>query len=178
MGEVIALIRLMPDGVIEDKDLQTIITRVGEVIKSPVKLGRVEVKDIAFGLRGVNVTVSVPDSEGGLEPIVEMFDLKEILSLRPAEVERAAKSRVLYAIEALKEPVITIFDRPENDFNENDRYYLFNILHKLSESRNCGFIIYTRSRSLIEKWAHEIIVLQDGLITKEVDKDSFFLSKK
>jgi ABC-type lipoprotein export system ATPase subunit len=113
-----------------------------------------------------------------IEPIIEMLSLKKILSLRPAEVEQAAKSRVLYAIEALKEPVIAIFDRPENDFNENDRYYLFNILHKLGESRNCGFIIYTRSRSLIEKWANEIIVLQDGSITQQVDKDSFLLKKK
>jgi ABC-type lipoprotein export system ATPase subunit len=113
-----------------------------------------------------------------LEPIIEMLSLKKILSLRPAEVERAAKSRVLYAIEALKEPVIAIFDRPENDFNENDRYYLFNILHKLNENRNCGFIVYTRSRSLMEKWADEIIVLQDGSITQRVDKDSFLVSKK
>lgn len=84
MGEVIALIRLMPDGVIEDKDLQTIITRVGEVIKSPVKLGRVEIKDIAFGLRGINVTVSVPDSEGGLDPIVEI--LSKIENVENVEV--------------------------------------------------------------------------------------------
>jgi translation elongation factor aEF-1 beta len=71
MGEVIALIRLMPEGVVNDTELQAIIDKVGELIKSPIKLGRVEVKDIAFGLRGVNVTVSVPDSEGGLDPVVE-----------------------------------------------------------------------------------------------------------
>lgn len=70
MGEVIALIRLMPDGVLSDDELQTIIDKIGNVIKEPVKLGRVEVKNIAFGLRGVNVTVSVPDSEGGLDPVV------------------------------------------------------------------------------------------------------------
>jgi len=70
MGEVIALIRLMPDGVLNDGEMQTIIDEVRNVIKEPVKLGRVEVKDIAFGLRGLNVTVSVPDSEGGLDPVV------------------------------------------------------------------------------------------------------------
>ncbi|MBW1857029.1 MAG: ATP-binding cassette domain-containing protein [Deltaproteobacteria bacterium] len=113
-----------------------------------------------------------------LDPIIEMFNLKKILHLRPAEVERAAKRRVLYAIEAVKKPMMAIFDQPENDFNENDRYYLFNILHKLNEDRNCGFIIYTRSRPLMEKWADEIIVLKDGLITKQVDKDSFLLSRK
>ncbi len=73
MGEVIALIRLMPDGVINDNELQTIINKISEVIKSPVKLGKVEIKDIAFGLRGVNVTVSVPDTEGGLDPVVEIL---------------------------------------------------------------------------------------------------------
>ena len=122
--------------------------------------------------------ISLEEIQIQLDPIIEMFSLKKILHLRPAEVEPAAKSRILYAIEAVKEPVLVIFDRPENDFNENDRYYLFNILHKLKEDRNCGFIIYTRSRSLIEKWAEEIIVLKDGLITQQVDKDSFLLSRK
>ncbi|MCK4332580.1 MAG: elongation factor 1-beta [Thermoplasmatales archaeon] len=73
MGEVIALIRLMPDGVLSDDEIQTIIDEVRTVIKEPVKLGKVEVKNIAFGLRGLNVTVSVPDSEGGLDPVVEVF---------------------------------------------------------------------------------------------------------
>ncbi len=112
------------------------------------------------------------------DPIIEIFSLKEVLHLRPADVDPATKSRVLYAIEAVKEPVLIILDRPENDFNENDRYYLFNILHKLKEDRNCGFIIYTRSRSLIEKWADAIIILKNGLITQQIDKDSFLLSRK
>ena len=73
MGEVIALICLMPEGVLCDDEIQTIIDEVKNVIKEPVKLGKVEVKDIAFGLRGLNVTVSVPDSEGGLDPVVEIF---------------------------------------------------------------------------------------------------------
>jgi translation elongation factor aEF-1 beta len=73
MGEVIALIRLMPDGVLSDDEIQTIISEVRNVIREPVKLGKVEIKDIAFGLRGLNVTVSVPDSEGGLDPVVKLF---------------------------------------------------------------------------------------------------------
>ena len=73
MGEVIALIRLMPDGVLSDDEIQKILDEIKVVVKEPVKLGKVEVKNIAFGLRGVDVTVSVPDSEGGLDPIVEIL---------------------------------------------------------------------------------------------------------
>ena len=113
-----------------------------------------------------------------LDPIIEMFSLREVLYLRPAEVDPATKSRVLYAIEVVKGPIVAIFDQPENDYSENDRYYLFNILNKLKEDRNCGFIIYTRSRSLVEKLGGSIIILKDGLITPAVDKDSFLLSLK
>ena len=73
MGEVIALIRLMPDGVLSDDEIQKILDEIKVVVKEPVKLGKVEVKNIAFGLKGVDVTVSVPDSEGGLDPIVEIL---------------------------------------------------------------------------------------------------------
>jgi len=73
MGEVIALIRLMPDGVLSDDEIQKILDQIKVVVKEPVKLGKVEVKNIAFGLKGVDVTVAVPDSEGGLDPVVEVL---------------------------------------------------------------------------------------------------------
>lgn len=89
MGEVIALIRLMPDGVLSDDEMQTIIDEVRNVIKEPVKLGRVEVKNIAFGLRGLNVTVSVPDAEGGLDPVVGVLSkIDKVDSVEVVDVGR------------------------------------------------------------------------------------------
>lgn len=71
MGEVIALIRVMPGEVLSDEKLQKIIDDIKNMVKPPVKLGKVEIKNIAFGLKGLNVTVSVPDTEGGLDPVLE-----------------------------------------------------------------------------------------------------------
>ena len=73
MGEVIALIRLMPENVLTDDEIQKILDEIKVVVKEPVKLGKVEVREIAFGLKGVDVTVMVPDSEGGLDPIVKIL---------------------------------------------------------------------------------------------------------
>ena len=61
----------MPGEVLSDKKLQKIIDDIKNMIKPPVKLGKVEIKNIAFGLKGLNVTVSVPDTEGGLDPVLE-----------------------------------------------------------------------------------------------------------
>ena len=89
MGEVIALIRLMPDGVISDKDMQTISDEVKKVIQKPIRLGRVEVKEIAFGLRGLDVTIAVPDSEGGLDPIVEkLAKIKKVDGVEVVDIGR------------------------------------------------------------------------------------------
>ena len=121
---------------------------------------------------------SLEETHIQLDPIIEMFNLRGSLELRPAEVDSATKNRVLYAIEAAKEPVLVIFDQPENDYNENDRYYLFNVLKKLKENRNCGFIIYTRNRPLIEEWGDTIIVLKDGSTKPPMDKNSFLVSWK
>jgi len=77
MGEVIALIRVMPAEVISDDKLRKMMDDIKNVIKPPAKVGNIEVKSIAFGLKGLNVTVSVPDDAGGLDPVVETISKVE-----------------------------------------------------------------------------------------------------
>jgi translation elongation factor aEF-1 beta len=89
MGEVIALIRMMPDGVLSNEDMSKIEAEVRKIIKPPVRLGRVEVKEIAFGLKGLDVTVVVPDSVGGLDPIVESLSkIKKVDNVEVTDVGR------------------------------------------------------------------------------------------
>jgi translation elongation factor aEF-1 beta len=73
MGEVIALIRIMPGEVISDDKLDKIIEDIKNVIKAPVRLGKIDIKNIAFGLKGLDVNLAVPDSEGGFDPVVEIL---------------------------------------------------------------------------------------------------------
>lgn len=89
MGEVIALIRIMPAGVISDDELNSIQTSIQETVKEPIRLGRIEVKNVAFGLRGLDVTIAVPDSEGGLDPIVdELSKIEHVESVEVVDVGR------------------------------------------------------------------------------------------
>ncbi len=89
MGEVIALIRVMPGEVLNDDEIQKIVENVKNLVKPPVKLGKVEVKNIAFGLKGLDVTVSVPDDKGGLDPVVEILSgIKNVKSVEVTDVGR------------------------------------------------------------------------------------------
>ena len=84
MGEVIGLIRVMPGEVISDEQLEKMKEDIKKAIKSPAKLGNIEVKPVAFGLKGLNVTVVVPDGAGGIDPIAE--EIAKVENVDSAEV--------------------------------------------------------------------------------------------
>lgn len=90
MGEVIGLIRVMPGEVLEDKQLEKMIEDIKAVIKPPAKVGNIQIKPVAFGLKGLNVTVVVPDDAGGIDPIAEeILKVKNVDSAEVTDVGRA-----------------------------------------------------------------------------------------
>ena len=84
MGAVIGLIRVMPGEVMEDEKIQKMIDDIKNILKPPVKLGKIDIRDVAFGLKGLDVTVEVPDDAGGLDPVVEV--IKTVENVDSAEV--------------------------------------------------------------------------------------------
>ncbi|MEA3458398.1 MAG: elongation factor 1-beta [Candidatus Thermoplasmatota archaeon] len=89
MGEVIALIRIMPSEVISDEKLNKIIDDIKNAVEAPVRLGKIDIKNVAFGLKGLDVNVAVPDSEGGLDPVVEILSkIKNADSVEVVDIGR------------------------------------------------------------------------------------------
>ncbi|MCI0501575.1 MAG: elongation factor 1-beta [Epsilonproteobacteria bacterium] len=84
MGIVVGLIRVMPSEVLKDEQLNKMMDKIKTLIKLPAKLGRIEIKNIAFGLRGLNVTVTSPDTAGGIDPIAE--EISKLENVETAEV--------------------------------------------------------------------------------------------
>ena len=84
MGKVVGNIRVMPAEVLEDEKLNKMINDIKSLIKPPAKLGKIIIKNVAFGLRGLDVTVLVPDGAGGLDPIAE--EILRVENVETAEV--------------------------------------------------------------------------------------------
>ena len=90
MGEVIGLIRVMPVEVLEDSQLDKMIEDIKAIVKPPAKIGSIQIKPVAFGLKGLNVTILVPDDAGGLDPIAEtILKVKNVDSAEVTDVGRA-----------------------------------------------------------------------------------------
>lgn len=68
MGQVAVLFRLMPTGV--ETDLKAVGEAVRATLPTGVTLRGMQVKDIAYGLKALLVSVIMPDA-GGVLPSVE-----------------------------------------------------------------------------------------------------------
>jgi translation elongation factor aEF-1 beta len=87
MGDVVGLIQIMPTEILEDNQLAMIVKKIKTIVKAPARVGNIEIKNIAFGLRGINLTVVIPDKSGvgGLDPIAE--EISKIKNVESAEVK-------------------------------------------------------------------------------------------
>ena len=65
MGQVAVLFRLMPQGV--ETDLKVVAEGVRTALPADVKVRGLQVKDIAFGLRALLISVIMPDTGGVLD---------------------------------------------------------------------------------------------------------------
>jgi len=87
MGDVVGLIQIMPTEVLEDEQLNQMMEEIKTYVKPPAKVGNIEIRNIAFGLRGINLTVVIPDSSGvgGIDPIAD--EISKMENVESAEVK-------------------------------------------------------------------------------------------
>jgi elongation factor 1-beta len=83
MGEVVAVIKIMPEGA--DVDMSKIMEGVKTAIPSYARLHGMQVMDIAFGLKALKIAVILGDKSGGTEEIEA--NLAKIPQVESVEVE-------------------------------------------------------------------------------------------
>jgi elongation factor 1-beta len=71
MGQVAVLFRLMPQGV--ETDMQALARATKEAVPTGVTVRGMQVKDIAFGLKSLLVSVVMDDTGGVLQSTEEAF---------------------------------------------------------------------------------------------------------
>ena len=86
MGTVIANVRVMPED--PSTDLQQLKAGIQGAIPSGVTLKNIQEKPIAFGLKALNVMITMPDGlEGGTEKVEEALrKLPHVQSVETTDV--------------------------------------------------------------------------------------------
>lgn len=87
MGDVVGLIQIMPAEILEEEQLNQLIEKVKTCVRSPAKVGNVEIKPVAFGIKAIHLNVIIPDASGtgGVDPIAE--EIEKMDNVESAEVK-------------------------------------------------------------------------------------------
>jgi elongation factor 1-beta len=87
MGDVVGLIQIMPSDILEEDQLDKMVEEIKTFVKPPAKVGNVEIKPVAFGLKAINLNVVIPDASGtgGVDPIAE--EISKMKGVESAEVK-------------------------------------------------------------------------------------------
>jgi elongation factor 1-beta len=87
MGEVVAVIKIMPNGV--DVDLEKMKENLAAVMPAGIDLSGIAEEPIAFGLVALMATVVVGDVEGGTDSVENAFaEVPDVESVQVAEIGR------------------------------------------------------------------------------------------
>ncbi len=87
MGEVVAVIKIMPNGV--DVDLEKMKENLAAVVPAGIDLSEIAEEPIAFGLVALMATVVVGDVEGGTDSVENAFaEVSDVESVQVAEIGR------------------------------------------------------------------------------------------
>tara|TARA_B100000029_G_scaffold310900_1_gene303412 strand:- start:200 stop:466 length:267 start_codon:yes stop_codon:yes gene_type:complete len=85
MGEVALKYRIMPES--PDSDIETIVSKISEVIPDDANLGAHEVKPFAFGLKAIFVAILGIDRDGfATEVEASLKNLPEVQSVEIEEM--------------------------------------------------------------------------------------------
>jgi len=87
MGEVVATVKLMPEGT--EVDLEQIKIQVQDAVTKDAELHKIDEEPIAFGLVALNVMFIVEDGEGGTEVVEEsLAQIPGVSSVEVLDVRR------------------------------------------------------------------------------------------
>ena len=67
VGDVAVVMRILPEDA--DRDINTIMSAAKEKLKGKCTLNKVEVQDVAFGLKVVRLEIIIPDEEGKIDSV-------------------------------------------------------------------------------------------------------------
>ncbi|MEA1944418.1 MAG: elongation factor 1-beta [Euryarchaeota archaeon] len=87
MGEVVAVIKIMPTGV--DIDLETLKKNIAAATPAGIELRGIAEEPVAFGLVALMATVVVGDVEGGTESVEKAFaQVPDVESVQVVKIGR------------------------------------------------------------------------------------------
>lgn len=156
------------------EDLKIIQSFIGYVPESPELFNSISVCDFfdfIINIRGINENVAIKR----VNYFAELFDFKEQLKTSIGKLSKGNKQKVMICSALLHNPDIIFLDEPLNGLDAFSIITFQDMIAKLSKN---GKTIFYSSHLLdiMEKVSDRIIVIEDGIIKIDDDKQNLELN--
>lgn len=126
-------------------------------------------KDVEFFLKARKV----PDYEQIVDKVLQQFDLKELEDKDSRLMSGGQQRRASLAIGVAMNPSIILLDEPTANLDIATRKHIARLIDSLKESVD-AVIIATHDMQLVAEWANRIIVLHEGEVLHDGNRESVF----
>src|SRR5699024_1216162 len=129
--------------------------------------------DIEFYLKSRDV----PNYNEMVDDIIDKFQLNELQDRDGRLMSGGQQRRASLAIGVAMQPSLILLDEPTANLDIATRKYITQFIQALKEEVE-SVVIATHDMQLVAEWANRIIVMKDGQIIHDGDRDSVFSNEQ
>lgn len=122
---------------------------------------------VAENIRNKLLHLTSDDREGMVDELLTLFELNPIKDYQSHLLSGGEKQRLSMACALAKEPKILLLDEPFSHLDVFLRNRVGRYLKKVVKDRGVSIIIVTHEGEEALDWAHNIVILESGKLTKK-----------
>ena len=157
--------------------ISNLSTEVGIVFQNPEnQLIAMNVEhEIAFGLENLGIPPDIIRSR--IKEVVKLTEIEGLLDKAPYELSGGEQQRVAIASILVLNPKIIILDEPTASLDPLYAYKIMLLLKKIQKEKKITIIISEHRLDLVLPFVDQIILIKDGRIGSQGDRDEVIHSQ-
>jgi energy-coupling factor transporter ATP-binding protein EcfA2 len=161
----------------DSTQISDLSTEVGIVFQNPEnQLIAMNVEhEIAFGLENLGVQPDIIRNR--MKEVVKLTEIEGLLDKAPYELSGGEQQRVAIASILVLEPKIIILDEPTASLDPLYAYKIMVLLKKIQSEKKITIIISEHRLDLVLPFVDQIILIKDGKIGSQGERDEVIHSK-
>lgn len=117
-------------------------------------------------------------SSGVINELIELIELGDLENRKPQTLSGGQKQRVALARALVRRPQLLMLDEPLSALDQVMRSKLQDYILQIHKEYNLTTLLVSHEMGEVFKMSNEVIVLEDGQITKQGKPDILFTSKQ
>lgn len=153
---------------LSQSELDKIRTNIGFLFQSNALYDSMTVREnLEFPLRRLRLDKSKVETDKLVKESLEDVGLLHTINLLPSELSGGMKKRISIARTLIIRPKIILYDEPTTGLDPITSKEINVLMNKVHEKYQTASIIISHDLNCIQRTAHRIIILKDGINYKE-----------